>query len=221
MPENRFLSTCVLLLLCSAAYGQKTIPLLRGELQPEASGVVHLNDYQVEIVSNAEHLGSGRAQVQPDGSFFVHDVTPGASHVRVLDSRGESVVEQYIIMQEGILISVRLPAPDAVRPPHGKISARELAHPTPPKAIKEYFAAKTTLAGGDLDKSIVHFERAVQLHPQFLEAWNDLGVVYVKQKRFPEAVEAFRKAAELDPASAMIGQNLRVAQYWSAKSVLK
>jgi tetratricopeptide (TPR) repeat protein len=222
MPERRSVSTCVLLLLSlsSAAYGQQRISLLRGELQSD-SPLMHLNDYQVEVVANNDRIGGERAQVRVDGTFFLHDVVPGNSHLRVLDSRGEAVVEQYVSVQEGLMISVRLPAPPASRVPTGRISARELAHPTPPKAIKEYLAAKKAAAAGDLDKSIAHFERAVEIHPDFFEAWNDLGVSLTRQKRFPEAVEAFRKASKLAPDSAMIGQNLRVAQFWASKTVLK
>jgi len=221
MPENGFLSTCVLLLLSlsSAAYGQKTI-FLRGELLAESRGAVHMSDYQVEIVSTTDHMGSSRTQVQADGSFRVRNAIPGASELRVLDSRGEVVVEQYLSVQEGVTISVRLPAPSGSRAPSGTISARELSNPTPPKAIKEYFTAKKAGAAGDADKAIAHFQRAVEIHPDFMEAWNDLFVAYSKQKRFPEAVASFRKAAAIDPDSAMVAKNLRVAEYW-AKTVLK
>src|ERR1022692_795005 len=157
MPENRFLSTCMLLLLSlsSAAYGQKTF-FLRGELLAESRGAVHMSDYQVELVSTTDRLGSARAQVLPDGTFLLRDTPAGSSQLRVLDSRGEVVVEQYISVQEGVTISVRLPAPSGSRAPSGTISTRELSNPTPPKAIKEYFTAKKAGAAGDADKAIAH-----------------------------------------------------------------
>jgi tetratricopeptide (TPR) repeat protein len=226
MPENRFLSTCVLVLLslssaalaCGQAHGQKTI-FLRGELLSDSQRFVQMSDYQVELVANGDHTPSTRAQVLPDGTFLLRGATPGTSQIRVLNLRGASVFEQYISVQEGVTVSVRLPEPGGQRAPGGTISARELANPTPLKAIREYIAAKKATAAGDAEKSIAHFLRAVEIHPGFMEAWNDLGVAYIKQRRFPAAVEAFRKAAAIDPDSPVVEKNLRVAEVWAGKLV--
>ena len=158
-----------------------------------------------------------RTYLGSDGGFTFREATPGICQVRVLTLRGDVVYEQHVTLSEGMVLDIRIPKPEGSRPASGQVSARELAHPTPTKAIKEYVNAKKAEKAGDFDRAIGHYERAVQLHPQFMAAWNDLGVNLMNQKRVPEAAEAFRKAAALTagstPESTLINRNLGVALF--------
>lgn len=63
---------------------------------------------------------------------------------------------------------------------------------------------------GDLERAIVHFEKAVEMDPR--EAWRDglhadLALAYVAQGRVEAAIPLFKKTIELDPQMAL-------APYW-------
>jgi hypothetical protein len=214
MPENRLRTWCVVSLLSSFfalnLLAQRKVFVIRGELVADAP-LVRVNDYEIEILSPGDRFGGGRVPVASDGTFFIRDVESGVSQLRVIDARGEIVHQEYVTLQEGLVISIRLQTAGGSRAPAGKVSARELAHPTPLRAVKEYMNAKKAVAAGDLDKAIAHFLKAAEIHPQFVEAWNDLGVAYMNEKRVPEAVAAFEKAAAIEPDSKVVSGNLRVA----------
>jgi tetratricopeptide (TPR) repeat protein len=56
---------------------------------------------------------------------------------------------------------------------------------------------------GDYDNAIYAFEQAIRLMPQEEAYLYDLGLVYVAQKRYEEAIEAFLKVIELSPGYAL------------------
>ncbi len=214
MPENRLLSTCILLLLSlllkvDPAEGQERVFVLRGELSSD-SPTFRLSDYQVQLVSPGSHMATERARVASDGTFLLQGAFSGVSQVRVLDQREEVVYEDYVTVQDGVPLAINLRTPEQSHVAAGKISAHELAHPVPEKAIKEYARAKKAMADGDFEKTVEHFQKAVEVHPQFFQAWNDLGVAYVRQKHLPEAAEAFQKAADIVPENQVVQMNLRI-----------
>lgn len=47
----------------------------------------------------------------------------------------------------------------------------------------------------ELDKAVIHFQRALALRPDFSEAQNNLGTVYASLGRWEQAVPLFEKAA--------------------------
>lgn len=49
------------------------------------------------------------------------------------------------------------------------------------------------------DKAIATYERALKLKNDMPDVWTDLGVMYRADKRFQDALAAFRKAIALDP----------------------
>ncbi len=52
---------------------------------------------------------------------------------------------------------------------------------------------------GDTDKALEYFSRAVDCDPDFAEAYNKLGDIYMKKARYDEAIEVYTKSAELKP----------------------
>ena len=47
---------------------------------------------------------------------------------------------------------------------------------------------------GDLKSAVSFFKRAIDLDPEFVDAFFNLGAIYKKQKDFPLAIDAFQKA---------------------------
>jgi tetratricopeptide (TPR) repeat protein len=64
---------------------------------------------------------------------------------------------------------------------------------------------------GNVEESIRHLRRAIEIHPNYLEAHNNLGVRYMRMSDFRLAADEFRRATEIDPASALSQANLALA----------
>jgi len=62
--------------------------------------------------------------------------------------------------------------------------------------------AQHEASAGQLAQAGEDFQKAIQLAPPDANLENDLGVVYAKLNNFDGAVQAFQKAADLDPRNA-------------------
>lgn len=62
-----------------------------------------------------------------------------------------------------------------------------------------------------VDTAIVHYQKAVQLNPQYFEAYNNLGEALSHKGNFKEAVRQFEKAIRLNPKFTVARANLGAA----------
>ena len=67
----------------------------------------------------------------------------------------------------------------------------------PKKAVDEW--QKAFDSKDNLEKAKAHFEKAIEIAPDFLEALNDLGTIYYRRKQFAEAAALFERALKVDP----------------------
>ena len=44
---------------------------------------------------------------------------------------------------------------------------------------------------GDIDKAVVEYKKTISLQPDDFEAYNNLGVAYMKMERYDEAIKTF------------------------------
>ena len=58
------------------------------------------------------------------------------------------------------------------------------------------------------DPAIGAYETALKLQPDFLDAWNNLGICRQLRRQFPQAAAAYRQALALNPANAGVMANL-------------
>jgi tetratricopeptide (TPR) repeat protein len=88
-------------------------------------------------------------------------------------------------------------------PPEGPGGLLNIAiEQIPPDARKEYETGEKLLnEKKDLDGSVKHYRKAIQLYDKFPEAYLKLGLVYLDQKKFDESQAALQKSTELDPKS--------------------
>ena len=61
---------------------------------------------------------------------------------------------------------------------------------------------------GDLTGAATNAQQVVDMLPASSEDWSQLGVVLAKQKKYDDAVHAFRQALQLNPRDAWVLQNL-------------
>ncbi len=81
----------------------------------------------------------------------------------------------------------------------------------PSDAAAEYEVAQILAAGGDRTAALAHFERALQLAPDFPEALLAVGKRRIAEKRYTDAIALLDRAARLDPASEAVHYNLMLA----------
>jgi protein O-GlcNAc transferase len=58
------------------------------------------------------------------------------------------------------------------------------------------------------DKAIAAYEAALNLQPDFLDAWNNLGICRQRCRQLPQAAAAYRRALTLEPANGGVMANL-------------
>jgi protein O-mannosyl-transferase len=61
---------------------------------------------------------------------------------------------------------------------------------------------------GFVDKAMAHYRRAIELHPNLAQAWNNLAGIYSNQARLDDAIDAYRTALKYQPDSSTICVNL-------------
>jgi tetratricopeptide (TPR) repeat protein len=72
----------------------------------------------------------------------------------------------------------------------------------PPDARKEYETGEKLLnEKKDLEGSVKHYRKAIQLYDKFPEAYLKLGLVYLDQRKFDQSQAALQRSTELDPNS--------------------
>jgi tetratricopeptide (TPR) repeat protein len=104
--------------------------------------------------------------------------------------------------------------PDPPRPPvvSGTVSAAALRHAVPKAAAKAYERARKSFASGKLSDTARELEKAVALDPDFADAHENLGALYLKLERPAEAEPHIRRAIELNPSSSFAHSDLSALQ---------
>jgi len=59
--------------------------------------------------------------------------------------------------------------------------------------------ANGDLAIGELESAVKKYWRCVEIDPEFFDGWHALGMALMKIGRYPEAIEAGKRATQLRP----------------------
>ena len=68
-----------------------------------------------------------------------------------------------------------------------------------PASASVYNLGLKSYEQGDLDSATTFFKKAVELDPEFIDAYFNLGAIYKKQKNYPMAINSLQKAVEINP----------------------
>jgi tetratricopeptide (TPR) repeat protein len=82
------------------------------------------------------------------------------------------------------------------------VDVSELKRVFPRKAVEEYERARQERLEGQPDRARVRLEKLVKDYPDFYDARNALGSVYLEMKRFRDAEAQYNEARRIKPNSA-------------------
>ena len=148
------------------------------------------------------------AEAPVRGSRFVfRSLEPGGYTLSVMDPRWGvtrqtvQVTPSFADDRGRVRVDVSLERSSATRSlkvrQQGTVSVAALK--VSPKARATLRKAHTRFGNGDQAGAIALLHEAVQLSPSFTEAWNELGTVAYKARRYVEAADYFRTALEHEP----------------------
>ncbi|MGH9661211.1 MAG: tetratricopeptide repeat protein, partial [Bryobacteraceae bacterium] len=150
-----------------------------------------------------------KAMVMIDGRFQFRGVAEGLHEIRVTGPYGDVLRRDHVSVGKYTSpVVLTLPRSGISTPVSGAISIGRLATPVPGKARREFAGAQKALAKGDVDESIRRLAKAIEIHPGYVEAHNNLGVRYMLRGELERAASEFQEAAGLDPGAALPQANL-------------
>ncbi|MFL6208789.1 MAG: tetratricopeptide repeat protein [Pyrinomonadaceae bacterium] len=82
--------------------------------------------------------------------------------------------------------------------PPGVVDAATLDVDVPAAARAAYEQAMNAVGQGETETALAAFKHALELHPHYLRARNDLGVLYLQLNRLDEAAKTLRPAVKLN-----------------------
>ena len=203
------------LTLTSAAFGQLGFSIDRNPQRAATTleGQINASDnynrcfLKVLIVDNSRRVIVAEAQVSVLGTFETSPIPSGIYELRVVNREGDVIRSTGIGMPYQNTFSIDLTNALANAPAR-PISISRLQHKIPKKARKAYHAAREASDKGDKAKATVELEKAIGLDPQFFEAANNLGVMYLNTGRLSESYEMFQRATTIDSSDPQAEANL-------------
>ncbi len=161
----------------------------------------------VELCEPAGDKVLGRALVSPSGEFAFEGVPPGRYELIVSGWRGGVLAERPVSASSSWApVEIHLKSSASVD--LGKVTVAQLQHHVPARAAREFAREARAFEAGDVQGSIGHLRKALEIDPEYMEAHNNLGVRYMALHRFEDAAAEFRRAIELDPAAEKAFANL-------------
>jgi tetratricopeptide (TPR) repeat protein len=79
----------------------------------------------------------------------------------------------------------------------GTVGVHELA--VPPKARKEFERSMKAFQSSDVRAAAGHLEKAIKIAPDFVQAHNNLGAMYINLRDYKSAMIELQKTIDLDP----------------------
>ncbi len=71
--------------------------------------------------------------------------------------------------------------------------------------------AHTYIVEGDYDKATTFLKKAIEINPDFDQAYGELGIIYLKRDQVDEALSAFERAVYLNPYQKIFRVNLAIS----------
>ena len=91
----------------------------------------------------------------------------------------------------------------------------------PEKAAKEFRKARKAARRKKYDEALGRLQKATEMYPQYAAAFNEMGLIYLRQNQQPEARQAFQQAIAADPDWVRSYVNLAALQMREPQQLLE
>jgi hypothetical protein len=129
---------------------------------------------QTHIWQDSETLWTWALEVDPTSSVAAHNLAVGLAVVHPLATDVAPASATLAIRERDVRVD---------------------------SALRYFNLAVSFHQGGDLERAMAYYARALAADPRFAEAWNNLGGAHVARGELREALGAFLHALEIDPTS--------------------
>jgi tetratricopeptide (TPR) repeat protein len=206
------LAALSVLSMSRGAWGQVAeADAVKGEVNINPPAVVHAT-VTLSNLQGGANIAS--APVSADGSFELRHVPYGQYRLTVSGSDDRPLHQELISIHERQQpIEIRLTITGQPKPASGTVSAQELLHPPSKQARKAVTAAQKLSDSGEHEKAAGQLQKAVELSPDYPDAWINLGAEHIYLKRYEQALGELAQASEISRPTPMILCDMAFAQY--------
>ncbi|HVQ38892.1 MAG TPA: tetratricopeptide repeat protein [Pyrinomonadaceae bacterium] len=138
------------------------------------------------------------------GKFLLHDPrTPSVNYMITIESDGltydTTTANLIVYRNQPVYLTIFLKpfTGSGKKPVNEVLDVTNFEKNVPQKAQAAYKKAMGLIGAGKVDNGIKELQEAISLYPEYVRAYNDLGVIFMKLDRLDEAAAAFRKAADI------------------------
>jgi tetratricopeptide (TPR) repeat protein len=163
--------------------------------------------FRLVIVDPARRNVIAEAYVTPMGFFDFANAAGGSYELRVINRDGDSVYSTIISLPQSTPLNIDL-RPRKTHAARRPVSLTRLQHKVPKKAKLQFEHAARCAREQKLQEAAAALEEAIAIDPQFFEAANNLGALYVKAGLYPKAFEMFHRATTIDASDPLAEANL-------------
>jgi tetratricopeptide (TPR) repeat protein len=181
--------------------------------------LVSLVDHNGRIIHQA--FTGARGQFRLEGvSVLTIDGRNPAVYI-VINEEGYQPHRELILQSDlrsggrAFVIYLEEEEPELAVPPEseGIVDVRQLQADIPDAAFDAYDQALDAVDAGDHSLAIERLEFAVELAPEYYDAWLDLAAQYEHLDRWDDSVAAYIEATEVNPGGALAHLNLGALLY--------
>jgi tetratricopeptide (TPR) repeat protein len=162
---------------------------------------------RIIIYDSARRATIAEANINAVGSFDFGNTPGGAYELRILNRSGDCVHSTTITLPQGTPITIDL-RPQSHKASRRPVSLARLQHKVPKAARRHFEQAARSARADHPEEAIQSLSNALSLDPQFFEAANNLGALYVQRKDYAHAYEMFHRAVTIDPTDPLAEANL-------------
>jgi len=159
---------------------------------------------RMRIKLASQEWGDILASTDDNGKFVFSEVGAGLFTIVIDREKDYEPVSYEInitrarnIVPETYFVNIRLRAIEEKRPKPGVVSAANAGVPKP--ALDHYDAAAKLAGDKDYKGAIKELKLAIDVYPQFVNAHNQIGVLYLRLNELDNADSAFKAALKINP----------------------
>jgi Tfp pilus assembly protein PilF len=209
---------CAAALLCAVQIGAPAqgIGAHRGETSGGTGGTRaiqghiisprgRLPETRIRVTVSSSNGGTQTVAAGEDGVFLFNNLEPGPYELTI------DAGKEYELMRESVFIGGAVQTANVPIYLRLKPESNPALAGVPQPAVALYVKAQESARKGDHDKAATLLGQAIEQHPQFGLAHNELGLIHMRAGRLDKALESYKAAAKALPDDAFVQLNYGTA----------